>query len=578
MTNGASAELKAAARAILLLCDDVATFSSNGTLASPSRGRAQEPGSNAGGRRSFVGRRSISEVVAGLRRAHPLALLALVIPLAVLAIAFLIARAVAPDLDPKGPGDGELVNAPALGGLEFSIAGDASTLEDGHWTLDGKDVTGVRLADDRVVYRPDKLADGSHAVEVSFSGVAPWSTGTATWSFTVDTVAPTIQVTKSSLSAPVRSPYRLEGVAETAATLTVDGRPVELKNGRFVLPLDEAPGSPLELEVRDAAGNAALSTLAVSLVPREPKQPIRAVHMSADAWANDELRGGVLDLIEQKRINAVELDLKDESGVIGWDAPVPLGRQIGAVRDIYDLGAAVKQLHAKGVRVIGRLVAFRDPILAEAAWTGGQRKEVIQTPDGGPYAGYGGFTNFANATVRQYNIDVATAAAALGVDDILYDYVRRPDGPLDSMVFPGLEGSIDDAIVAFLAETRRGARTARDVSRGLGLRHRRHAPRGDCARTFRRWPARSTTSHRWSTRRTGGRVSTASRIRSRTPTTSSRARSRTSRRPSRARAPASSRGFRTSPCAFPTVQTRCGRRSRPPRTTGSASSCSGIPR
>ena len=42
--------------------------------------------------------------------------------------------------------------------------------------------------------------------------------------------------------------------------------------------------------------------------------------------------------------------------------------------------------------------------------------------------------------VRQYNIDVAREAAEAGVDDILYDYVRRPDGPLDTMVFPGLKG------------------------------------------------------------------------------------------------------------------------------------------
>ena len=55
-------------------------------------------------------------------------------------------------------------------------------------------------------------------------------------------------------------------------------------------------------------------------------------------------------------------------------------------------------------------------------------------------AGYGGFTNFASPAVRQYNIDVAVAAAKVGVDEILYDYVRRPDGPLSSMRFPGLRG------------------------------------------------------------------------------------------------------------------------------------------
>ena len=129
-------------------------------------------------------------------------------------------------------------------------------------------------------------------------------------------------------------------------------------------------------------------------------------------------------------------------GVIGWNAPVPFGKTIGAVRDIYDLGGAVKMLHDEGVRVVGRLVVFRDPILGEWAWTNGEQGMVVQTPGGDAYTGgYGGysFTNFASPEVRAYNIDVAAAAAELGVDDILYDYIRRPDGPVETMVFPGLE-------------------------------------------------------------------------------------------------------------------------------------------
>jgi hypothetical protein len=179
--------------------------------------------------------------------------------------------------------------------------------------------------------------------------------------------------------------------------------------------------------------------------------------VSADGWANSTLRNGVLQLIDQGRINAVELDLKDETGVIGW--PAPGLNRYGAIRDTYDLKAAVQQLHAKGVRVIGRLVAFRDPIAAESAWNAGKRDEVIQTPDGSMYTSdYGGFTNFANPQVRRYNIAIAAAAAKLGVDDILYDYIRRPDGPIDTMVFPGLKGSAERSIASFAGETRKALR------------------------------------------------------------------------------------------------------------------------
>jgi hypothetical protein len=128
-----------------------------------------------------------------------------------------------------------------------------------------------------------------------------------------------------------------------------------------------------------------------------------------------------MKLIDGRRINAIEIDLKDESGIVGFDAPVPLGRRIGAVQPIYDLDAVVRKMHARGIGVIGRLVCFRDPILARAAWKG-DRSQVVQTPDGGLYAGdYGGFTNVADPAVRRYNVDVAVAAARAGVDDVPYD-------------------------------------------------------------------------------------------------------------------------------------------------------------
>jgi hypothetical protein len=157
-------------------------------------------------------------------------------------------------------------------------------------------------------------------------------------------------------------------------------------------------------------------------------------------------------LVAQHRINTLELDLKDEAGVVGFPG-VPAADRMGASRPIYDLASAVNQLHSRGVRVIGRIVCFRDPIAAAAAWQRGLRSQVVQTGSGGPYAGYGGYTNFANPTVRRYQIAIAVAAARLGVDDILYDYVRRPDGPISTMVFPGIDGTPSQAIVEFLRET-----------------------------------------------------------------------------------------------------------------------------
>jgi hypothetical protein len=100
--------------------------------------------------------------------------------------------------------------------------------------------------------------------------------------------------------------------------------------------------------------------------------------------------------------------------------------------------------------VIGRIVAFADPMLARWAWDNGERDMVIQTAGGELFTGkYAGFSNFANDEVADYNIGVAEEAAAVGVDHILWDYLRKPDGQESQFNFVGLEGTPGEAIAEF---------------------------------------------------------------------------------------------------------------------------------
>jgi hypothetical protein len=184
---------------------------------------------------------------------------------------------------------------------------------------------------------------------------------------------------------------------------------------------------------------------------------MRAVHMSAAAWATPSLRDPVLAMAREGRIDTVQLDIKDESGEIGYQSQVPLARQVGATRDYYDPRAVLDELHGMGLRVVGRLVAFRDPVLGKASWEAGARDRVAQNTAGAPWSAHYGqyaFTNFANREVRDYNTAIAKEAAELGFDDVLYDYVRRPDGPIGQMSFPGLTTTPEQSIADFMRENR----------------------------------------------------------------------------------------------------------------------------
>jgi hypothetical protein len=188
--------------------------------------------------------------------------------------------------------------------------------------------------------------------------------------------------------------HRDAGADAAGVARPVDGVPVAVSgSGRFAYTFAQPPASAVTVRATDRAGNVRGVRTAIPVVPREPIVPTRAVHMTAISWATPSLREPVLAMLKSGEINAIELDLKDESGIVGYDSHLPFAKEIGAVQPEYQLEKTVAEIHHLGGRVIGRVVAFRDPIYATWAWEHDRRDEVIQSPDGGEYKGYGGFTN-----------------------------------------------------------------------------------------------------------------------------------------------------------------------------------------
>lgn len=337
--------------------------------------------------------------------------------------------------------------------LEVSPSG---LLRDATLTLNGADVLSqARVAGDVIVWKPGKLLEDEYRLKLTVPRRA-LPDATLQWRFTVDGTPPVIQVPPYLPPHRPDQPATIEGRVEGAVDFRVGGKPVELdEDGRFELRYDRPPPGPVVLWARDEAGNQRRVEVVVPL----PYPEVRGVHVTARAWDNARLRQGIIDLIDAGAIDTVVLTLKDESGLVGHSSSVPLARRIGAVLGLYDLKKQVDFLHSKGVRVVGRLVAFRDPALSSYAWTHGARRWVIQTKGGKkPYGDRVQFTNFAHPVVRRYLIDLAVEAARAGVDDVLYDYVRRPEGFLEDMVIPGLRGSPEDAIAEFLEASHRKLR------------------------------------------------------------------------------------------------------------------------
>jgi hypothetical protein len=182
-------------------------------------------------------------------------------------------------------------------------------------------------------------------------------------------------------------------------------------------------------------GHAAQAPTKVAQSGRPAKLPreIRGVHVTMSLAS---LPGKLQQYLALPGLNTIELDVKDESGRVGFlPTTVPLALRTGAAGAYYDAKRAARLVHSHGDYLIGRIVTFEDPVLAEKL-----PELAIRTSDGSLWRNNVGlgWTNPYDRRVWRYNVDLAVAAARAGFDEIQFDYVRFPsDGDLSLIRYPG---------------------------------------------------------------------------------------------------------------------------------------------
>ncbi|HET7573128.1 MAG TPA: putative glycoside hydrolase [Gaiellaceae bacterium] len=187
------------------------------------------------------------------------------------------------------------------------------------------------------------------------------------------------------------------------------------------------------------AGSVELAPARVTL-PASPfraqlPDEMRGVHVTM-ALASLPGKLGEYLALRRRGLNTIELDVKDEDGHVAFVSGAPaLGRADGAARPYYDPRAVVRQVHAAGLYLIGRVVTFEDPITASA-----HPELAVHRSDGSLWHTSGGLAwlNPYSRAAWRYDVDVAVAAAKAGFDEIQFDYVRFPsDGDLSLVRYPG---------------------------------------------------------------------------------------------------------------------------------------------
>ncbi|HSK24704.1 MAG TPA: putative glycoside hydrolase [Egicoccus sp.] len=356
----------------------------------------------------------------------------------------------APDLEFTGPDDGVVLAADAVAEAAWEVRSPETVPETVGFALDGEP-TEAEATDGALRWTAADLDDGEYVLSVQRDDPEDDAEPETLheWRFALDTTAPEIELTSPDSAVVAGDPVVVAGTTEPGAVVTVDAQDTTAgDDGGFEVELADPPEGEIAIVAVDAAGNASDDAFTLVTVPsRVEVERIRGVHVTAYAWATPSYRERVLAMIDDGIINTVALTLKDEGGMVGWDSEVDLAQASGAASGVYDLAAVVEELHAHGAHVAGRIVAFRDGMLGGLALERGESDWLIQTPDGEPFTGKYGccFISFASPDVIEYNLALAEEAAAVGVDTILWDYIRRPDGPVENMVVPGVAADADGA-------------------------------------------------------------------------------------------------------------------------------------
>ncbi len=152
----------------------------------------------------------------------------------------------------------------------------------------------------------------------------------------------------------------------------------------------------------------------------------KGLYVTARAAGTGSLRDYLIRIADTTEINALVIDVKDDNGKITYSMDSPLAKEIKAVTNMVpNMEALLKELKAKGIYVIARIVAFKDPHLAE------QRHDLaIKKTNGSLYRDNNGecWVNPYQKEVWDYLVDVASRAAATGFQEIQFDYIRFSTG------------------------------------------------------------------------------------------------------------------------------------------------------
>ncbi|OGT06555.1 MAG: hypothetical protein A2103_03150 [Gammaproteobacteria bacterium GWF2_41_13] len=183
-------------------------------------------------------------------------------------------------------------------------------------------------------------------------------------------------------------------------------------------------------------------SMTVPIVHVKTPEAVKSIYMTQCTAGNKRLRTRLVKLAQDTEINAIVINIKDETGKVAIKTDNPLFAEAYATARCRasDMRDFIAFLHQNDIYVIARIAVFQDPDLVKKhpEWA------VKRASDGAVWRDRKGITwlEVKATPVWDYVAALAQEAEKIGFDEINFDYVRFPsDGNMRDIAYTYFDSS-----------------------------------------------------------------------------------------------------------------------------------------
>lgn len=207
--------------------------------------------------------------------------------------------------------------------------------------------------------------------------------------------------------------------------------------------ISENAGSPNAVSENDTSEEG--------LFPGEERVKVKGIYVTG-AMAGTSGMDDLIALVDRTELNALVIDVKNDDGRVVYEMDTPMVSGIGSSKKLVsDMPGLIQKCKEHDIYLIARIVAFKDPFLAE-----NRTDLALHDESGNLFRDSSGlaWVNPYKEEVWKYLLEIAEEAVAIGFDEIQFDYIRfATDSGMKNVDFgPEAEGKSREAVITEFVE------------------------------------------------------------------------------------------------------------------------------